>query len=372
MRQLRTLAWTVALLSMMAGCPPEPPPDAATGLVETFAGAGAAGFSGDGAAARSAQLDQPLDVKIDATGRVLIADAGNNRIRAVDPATGTISTIAGGSADDALVTPSGIGLDADGAIYVASWGEHRVYRYPAGGVRELLAGTGAQSCAANRPSGAPPTLTLNLPRSVGVWEGQLLIAEQGCHRVRAVSLADATLRSFVGNGEAGYGGDGGPAEDARLAALLGDAPAPCFGFGLSPEDPPDELYIADTANHVVREVRLFTGEIETFAGTGQAGFADGPPSQAAFSSPGGIYTSADHAVWVADTGNHAIRRIDPLGTRVVTVMGTGTAGFNGDGLPPTETQLDRPAAVFVADDGYVYVADAGNHRIRRFLYLGSD
>jgi len=340
-----------------------------SGAVEPVAGNGARGFAGDGGAALAAQLDGPVDVLVRPNGEVVIADAGNDRVRAVDT-SGVIRTIAGGEGDE-LSMPTGVFYDADDGFYVASWGDHTVYRYAPDGGRERVAGAGAGACAANNPGARAIDATLNLPRSVGVWEGRLLIAEQGCHRVRQVTLADGMLSTFAGNGEAGYGGDDGPIEDARLQALNEEPPRPTFGFALSPEDPPDELYIADTANHVIREIRLFTGRIETFAGTGAAGYRDGPPSDAQFNRPAGVFTSGDHAVWVADTGNHVIRRVDPLGTAVTTVAGTGAAGFNGDRRPALETQLNNPTGVFVAD-GYVYIADTGNHCVRRFRYTGGD
>ncbi len=345
-------------------------PDGEAGI-ETVAGTGVAGFSGDGGPAAEAQLDSPLDVMVRPSGQIVIVDHGNDRIRSVGVGTGLMSTLAGAggsAADGALVRPAGVFFTEDGTLYVAGWGEHLVYEYPGDGSRAIIAGTGGDGCPADASGADPVATAISLPRSVGVLgDGTVIFAAQGCHRVLRIG-GDGRLEAFAGTGEPGYGGDDGPAEDARLEAMLSDPNTMNFGFALSPEDPPDELYIADTANNVIREVNLFTGRIETIAGTGEPGFADGPPSQATFNRPTAVFSSGDHAVWVVDAGNHAIRRIDPLGTEVATVAGTGEPGFNGDGLDPLETRLNNPGGVFVTGDGQVYVADTGNHRIRRFHF----
>ena len=209
------------------------------------------------------------------------------------------------------------------------------------------------------------------PRAAGLLaDGTLLIAAQGCRRLLALTPS-GELIPWAGTGAAGYVGDDGPAAEAAFGAdPEGNGLVPGFGFALSPEDPPDELYIADTGNHVIREINLFSGTIRTFAGTGEQGFADGSPRSATFNRPAAVFVSEDHTVWVADTGNHAIRRIDPLQIGVATVAGTGRAGFNGDGIPPLEARLDHPAGVYVTGDGVMYIADSGNHRIRRVSLPG--
>jgi streptogramin lyase len=124
--------------------------------------------------------------------------------------------------------------------------------------------------------------------------------------------------------------------------------------------------VADTLNHVIRVVRPFTGRIETYVGTGEPGYVDGPPQLAQFNRPTHVFSGNDHSLWIVDAGNHAIRYLDPLLTRVTTVIGTGTSGFNGDNLPPAETQLNGPTAVWATPDRRVFVADSGNQRIRLF------
>jgi hypothetical protein len=369
----------IAAALFAPGCPnsePSPPPDVpepimlvSDGTVSTVAGSGTAGFDSL-KLARRAQLNHPLGVRVGPDAAVWIADFGNHRIRRVDLSTGFITTEAGDgrtSGPQSLASPTAVVPLADGAFLAVAWGENRVYRYAADRSRSFLAGNGASECA--EPATQPPAVDQPLvgPSSADILaDGSVLISEQGCHRVMRVRL-DGTIAPYAGNGIAGYSGDG----DAATAATLHAAPVaegPCFGLGLSPENPPDELYVADTLNHVIREVRPFIGRILTFAGTGAPGYVDGPRSEAQFRGPTAVYTSFDHAVWIVDAGNHVIRRVDPLRTAVTTVLGTGSPGFNGDGRAARDTQLHTPAGIFVTRAGDVFVADAGNHRVRHFRF----
>lgn len=380
----------ISLLVSIAGCPPAGDPNDNTSAITidttvlTIAGTTTAGYSGDGGAASAAQLNDPAGVTIAPDGSVIVADFGNHVIRSIDLDTGIITTVAGTgepTGEGALFHPTAVAYDSEGDMFVASWADDTIYRYHGanegnsrlahslpGGSRERYAGNGESACDDNDPGVPAVEATICQPRSLAfLGDGTLIFAEQGCHRVRRVT-ADGDLMTYAGTGESGYDGDGGPATDALFTAIRGEEAEPNFGLSLSPEDPPDELYVADTGNNVIREIGLFTGTVETAAGTGASGFADGAPSQAAFAQPSAAFSSSDHAVWIVDTNSHAIRRLDPLGTAVETIIGTGTAGFNGDGLPPGDTQLNKPTGIYVTDDNVVFVVDAGNHRICAFRY----
>lgn len=367
--------WAFAFL-MLPGCPSPVPPVALTriepnsdGTISTVAGTGTAGFGGEGAHSRIAQLNAPMAVAITNDGALMIADFNNHRIRHIDLETGIITTEAGNgspSGEGSLQSPTTVLPLTDGGFLTAGWGEHRVFEYSPGGIRIRTLGDGNTVCDAGADGGDLLTISFVAPRSLGLLaDGSILVSEQGCHRVRWIR--NDSVDAYAGTGVAGYSGDDGPAVFATLHA--GDISAgPSFGISLSPEDPPDELFVADTENHVIREVKLFTGRIETLAGTGEPGFVDGPPSQARFNRPTAVFASSDHAVWVVDSGNHAIRRIDPLVTEVRTIAGIGSAGFSGDGAPPESAQLNHPGGVFVTDDGWVFIADTGNNRIRLFAF----
>jgi serine/threonine-protein kinase len=128
----------------------------------------------------------------------------------------------------------------------------------------------------------------------------------------------------------------------------------------------DEIYVADTGNHRVREISLASGTIETFVGTGEPGYSGdgGAASEARLNYPTDVAVGPDHSLYIADSYNHVIRRVNPLGT-ITTVAGNGTPGHSGDGGPATAAQLCTPSGVFVDSNNVLYIADTGNHLIRR-------
>ena len=343
--------------------------------IVTVSGTGIPGFSGDGGLAELAELNIPIDVLVRPTGELVIVDFGNHRVRTINLEAGIITTLAGTGepiGEGALNLPTSIIWEHDD-YYVTSWAAHKVFKYNASGVRMLVAGTGEENCDNNSISQDATMISLSWPRSIGLLSnGAVVIAEQGCQRLWEMSPRDQ-MQVFAGTGVAGYDGDDGQALDAIFGATGPHDSAdvvPGFGFGVSPEDPPDEIYIAATANHVIREINLFSGSIETFAGTGEKGFADGSPKLATFNRPTAVFVAEDHSVWIVDSGNNAIRRIDPLKIEVSTVVGTGEAGFNGDGIPARDAQLNQPGGVHVTDDGVLYIADSGNHRVRKMSLPG--
>ena len=168
----------------------------------------------------------------------------------------------------------------------------------------------------------------------------------------AVPQVSTNIHTFAGTGEWPHGGDGGPAIDAQIAP---DSVA---------ADADGRIYVVDGANHRIRRIDA-TGVITTFAGTGEAGFAGdgGPATEARLSFPQGVAVDGAGNVYVADTGNHRIRMIDASGT-ITTVAGTGVFGYGGDSGLAIEAQLSFPSGVAVDASGDVYVADAGNGRVR--------
>jgi sugar lactone lactonase YvrE len=224
--------------------------DAKTGLISTFAGTGAAGFSGDGGAAARAELRQPHSIALDRSGGLLICDVGNHRIRRVDLSSGTIDT---------------------------------------------YGGTGERKPT---PDGAPLRGTpLNGPRTIVFdGEGTLYLALREGNTIYRVAPKTGTLHHLAGTGAQGYTGDGGPARLATLAGPKGLA----YGRG--------GLYIADTENHVVRRIDLRTGVIATVLGTGRPGDGPGPdPLQCALARPHGLLVDAAGALYVGDSEAHRIR-----------------------------------------------------------------
>jgi streptogramin lyase len=132
-------------------------------------------------------------------------------------------------------------------------------------------------------------------------------------------------------------------------------------------DAAGNLWIADQNNHRIRKVDAVTGIITTEAGTGGAGFNgdNGPADAAQLSSPGGVAINAAGDLWIADQNNHRIRRVGAVTGTIITVAGTGGAGFNGDNIAATLAQLRDPSGVAVNAAGDLWIADLSNNRIRK-------
>ena len=334
------------------------------GIISTLAGTGEDGYSGDGGPAAEAQLSLPFSVAADGAGNIYIA--GNDRIRKVD-AVGNISTFAGigirgyigdgGPATAArLNAPQGVAADAAGNVYIADTGNNRIRRVDAAGVIATVAGTGIRGYSGD--SGPAVSAYLHYPAGVAAdSEGNIYIADTENHRIRKVG-AEGNISTVAGSAGFGLSGDGGPATAAEFVFPADVA-----------VDSAGNLYIADTENHRIRRVDA-RGYIATFAGAEAYGFSgDGGPSNLArLNFPQDAAVDGVGNVYIADTFNHRIRKVDANGY-IATFAGTGIPGYSGNGGPAAEAQLNIPEGVAVDGIGNVYIADTGNNRIRK---VGAD
>jgi sugar lactone lactonase YvrE len=332
------------------------------GVITTVAGNGDFAFSGDYGPATQARLSSPRGVAVDVHHNLYIADTFNSRIRKVDR-SGVITTVAGnfgagfsgdgGPADQAnLNFPRAIVQDREGNLYIADTGNDRVRRVDRSGVITTAAGTGASTYSGD---GLKATqATVNAPSGVASDpDGNLYIADTGNNRVRRVDRR-GVITTVAGNGDDGFSGDGSPATRASLAAPQGVA-----------VDAQGNLYIADTGNNRVRRVDR-SGVITTVAGDGVRAYSgDGLRApQASLNAPSGVTLDTEGNLYIADTGNSRVRRTDPSGV-ISTVAGTGRYAFAGDGGPAIQASLAAPSGLAVDPDGNLFVADTGNNRVRR-------
>ena len=355
-RAAARLACSAAILGALAA-----PAQAAPGDIFTFAGTGAAGFSGDGGPATSAALRQPTAVAWLGDDSVLVADYANHRIRRISP-SGQITTVAGtgtagysgdgGPATSARLNwPLDVEPTADGGFLIADLGNKRVRRVSPAGIITTVAGTGAEGTSGD---GGPATSArLAAPTGVAVTaDGGFLVADAGAHRVRRVSPG-GTITRVAGDGNPGATGDGGPAVAAQLNTPLGVAALPDGGF-----------LVTEYEGQRVRRVSA-TGVITRVAGTGSGGFSgDGGAATAArLNKPVGVSTTSDGGFLIGDSLNGRVRKVSADGT-IATVAGTGGHGYAGDGGPAALAQLRSPIAAAENTSGAIVIADSEDNRLR--------
>ena len=331
------------------------------GVICTVAGTGLRQFDGDGRQARETSLYNPLDVEFDRRGRPLILDWNNLRVRRIN-GDGTVETVIGqdfeGAAEEGALAvdtplhhPGDLEIDAAGNIYIASNHISNVIRLGVDDRVSVVAGTDQYGYEGD----GGPALEAVLSAPFGVLpagDGGFYISDTEAHVVRHVDAA-GIITTVAGNGSRGFSGDGGPGPGAQL-----DGPT---RLRLDGEG---RLYICDTRNHRIRRLDAH-GTISTVAGTGDPGFAGdgGPALEAQLNSPFDL-RFAGGGLYIADSGNNAVRRIGADGA-IATAVGTGEAGFSGDEGEARLCTLNRPSAIAFASDGSLWIADTFNQRIRR-------
>lgn len=344
-----------------------------TGIITTVAGTGQNGFNGDGIDAATAQLDNPRDVAVDAAGNVYIADTSNFRIRRVDASTNLISTICGtgayGFGGDGLAATSAVisgvaslFIDGAGNLWFADENNHRIRRIDlASGIINTLAGSGP---AAPNPGsfagdgGLATSALLNRPTGLALnATGDLYISDSNNSRVRKVASGTQLLTTIVG-GSLSFG-DGLPATEALLASA-DDVVMDRYG----------NLFLCDTDHHRIRRVDAVSGRISTVAGNGTAGYS-GDGSQATLAMldlPVGVAIDAAGNLYIADTNNQRVRRVDAVTGVITTLAGTGTAGYSGDGGQASLARITDPLDVAFDPAGFVLICES--RRLRR-VHLAS-
>lgn len=299
--------------------------------------------------------------------RLYFTDVSNRRVRAVDLTTGAITTVAGGGAAD--IGDGGLATDAtfsthpmrvmaDGLanLYVSDAHQNKVRRIDAttGGIT-TVAGNGAESFSGD--GGPAAAAGLSVPHGARFdRHGNLFIADTRNHRVRCVDGDTGSITTVAGTGREGYSGDDIPAVKADLAAPL--------AVDL---DAADNLYIVDTDNDRIRRVDAATGHISTVAGIGEIGpLIDGVSArEARFGRLRDVVVAADGSLLICDGNNSVVCRLD-LATGILRfVAGTGSGGFSGDGGAATDAELRMPYSIALDAAQNLFIKDSENRRIRR-------
>ncbi len=350
------------------------------GVICTWAGTGFAGFNGDGHALLDSDMYWPVDVTFTPSGDTYVVDWNNHAIRKVTADGKFLTVIGTGYVGDGppnqedLVAPGAPGTTInlnhpteiislhDGTMLLAAWHNHKLRHYdPATGMVLVTCGRGAGFAGDGGPADAA---RLNQPASVAEdVDGSIYIWDQRNERIRKID-PQGIIHTVAGTGVKGFSGDGGDPLQAQFAFPDGSNPSPAGGLVL---DDQGRLYLSDTQNNRIRRIDFTANTIETIAGDGQGRLAGdgGQAVQASLYNPRDLCFGPDNRLYVADELNHCVRAIDLTTGIITTVAGTGEEGFSGDGGPATSAQLNRPAGVSFGPDGRLYIADTYNHRIRR-------
>lgn len=347
--------------------------DVLAGTISTVVGDGKPGYIGDNGLAKLAQLNNPNDVALDRFGNLYIADVGNNVIRKVNLTTNIITTVAGNGSrgfggdgglaiQASLNRPTGITLDSIGNIYISDAFNYRL--------RKVTSSTGLISTIAGNGvvgySGDGSVATaakLNGPYSTCIDNlGNIYLSDWGNHVIRKVNLTTNIITTICGNAIDGAGYNG---DSIQASSALLSSPRKLLmdKFGY--------LYIADSDNHRLRKINLTTGIIYTVAGNGNAGYlGDGGP--AVFSSlnrPDGIAFDQIGNIIIVDVGNRRIRKISKTTGIITTISGNGISGYGfgygGDGGKANLSTLANPVSTVLDSAKNIYIADYLNNRIRK-------
>lgn len=324
------------------------------GVVTTLAGLAGVSGSEDGTG-QAARFSLPSRMTVDAAGNLFVADAANNTIRKITP-QGVVTTLAGkasvgvtdGIGDEALFSsPIGAAVDSAGNVYVADFENQTIRKIAPKGAVSTLAGMPRKQGSSD---GTGSDARFDHPRAVALDSGgNLYVTDLWNHTIRKITQ-DGVVSTFAGLAGS-HGSTDGTGADARFI----------YPFGVA-VDASGSVYVTDGYNHTIRRISA-SGVVKTLAGTaGKFGYVDGAGIEAQFDGPDGIAADAVGNLFVADYGNHVIRKITPEGM-VSTFAGLARVPGSTDGMG-SEARFRYPLGLAVDKPGFLYVADRGNNTIR--------
>jgi DNA-binding beta-propeller fold protein YncE len=252
-----------------------------------------------------------------------------------------------------LTGPFGVAFDRSGNLFIVEMTGQRVRKVDRNGVLTAIAGTGEKGDSGD---GGPATAArFNGPHSLAVAaNGDIYVSDTWNNRVRRIDGQTGVITAFAGTGEKGFSGDGGPAIQAKFGGI--------YCVALDPKG--GNVYILERSGHALRVVDA-SGRIRTVAGTGKAGATgdDADARQARLNGPKHLCIDLDGNVLVADTENHAIRKVLAKDGKIIRVAGTGKKGKAGVAGDPLRAELSQPHGVYIDRSGMLYIADSSNDRV---------
>lgn len=336
----------------------------ATSVIQTLAGRGKPGFSGDGQKAMDAELNNPYGLCRGPDGGLYICDMSNHRVRRIGP-DGIIQTVAGtgekgysGDGGPALKArlnePYEVRFNSAGEIFFVEMANNIVRKVSKDGAISTVAGKGGEA-GLEGDGGSATAAKLRQPHSIQLDRaGDLYICDIGNHRIRKVDMRTGLISTFAGTGERKKTTDG-----ARFAD------SPLNGPRAIDFDSEGNLWLALREGNAIYKLDLRTGTIHHIAGTGEQGFTGngGLARQAKLSGPKGISVGPDGNIYFDDTESHSVRMINTRSRTLELIAGTGQAGDGPDG-DALACKLSRPHGIFVEKNGTILVGDSENHRVR--------
>ena len=330
-----------------------------SGLISTVAGTGDWGYGGDGGPATQARLSFPCGVAVDGAGNLFVADVENHRVRRIDAATGTITTYAGtghpGNAGDGrpaesaqLARPTGVALDDAGTVFIADFGNGRVRMVDP--VTRTITTLRAKRPWSLSGDGRPAP-----PVGFGGWgvavdsAGHLYVADPTRRLVSRLDIATNTLETLASSIDRGYEGYGGPSTWARFLAPQGVA-----------VDPAGHVYIADPLGGSVHRIDGETGAItKPYANRLQRlGRGGGATVGPRLKSPQGVAVDAEGHLYIVDSGDHRVRKVDTATWEITILAGTGTWNDGWEGDTAASARFARPESLAIDGDGSLFLIDS--------------
>lgn len=332
-----------------------------SGEVTTLAGVPGSSGSTDGTG-NEAKFNYPSGVAVDINGNLYVTDTYNNTIRKIT-SNGEVTTLAGaagvfGRADGTgnaamFFNPRGVAVDSSGNLYVTDYNNNTIRKITSTGVVTTWAGTAPFPGATD---GTGSAARFNYPWGVTVDSSDTVYVADGGNNVIRKITSSGEVTTFAGS-SGSPGSSDGVGVVARFCAPK--------GVGI---DSSGNVFVADTPNHTIRKITS-SGEVTTVAGVaGVYGSTDGTGTNARFNQPTGVALDNSGNVYVADTWNNKIRKITSSG-EVTTFAGAGGGWGSNDGSG-SSAKFNQPTGVAVDSDGNVYVADGGNHTIRKVSNAG--